>query len=281
MMSGLWNTVDFERIRKIVRIQRSCPEIVKVARKMGRMADDEGREQIRVAEGNVYKMEHSSKCDILGISTGNDLNALLPIELAHSADSELEDLFVYKYLTRKLQTFRYKSEIMQPARRIETKPARPKGPMIVCLDTSGSMAGKPEKIAHSLLIKLLEIADRQRRNCFLIAFSVSIHPIDIRKERARLLEFFSKTACGDTDATRMLEATFRLLKEGKEYMNADVLWVSDFKIPHSSPVFMEEIRRCREAGTHFYGLQIGITDNEWAPFFDHIYRVEYTPSRQY
>ena len=71
---------------------------MKVARKMGRMADDEGREQIRVAEGNVYKMEHSSKCDILGISTGNDLNALLPIELAHSADSELEDLFVYKYL---------------------------------------------------------------------------------------------------------------------------------------------------------------------------------------
>ena len=164
MMSGLWNTVDFERIRKIVRIQRSCPEIVKVARKMGRMADDEGREQIRVAEGNVYKMEHSSKCDILGISTGNDLNTLLPIELAHSADSELEDLFVYKYLTRKLQTFRYKSEIMQPARRIETKPARPKGPMIVCLDTSGSMAGKPEKIAHSLLIKLLEIADCQRRD---------------------------------------------------------------------------------------------------------------------
>ena len=199
----------------------------------------------------------------------------------HSADSELEDLFVYKYLTRKLQTFRYKSEIMQPARRIETKPARPKGPMIVCLDTSGSMAGKPEKIAHSLLIKLLEIADRQRRNCFLIAFSVSIHPIDVRKERVRLLEFFSKTACGDTDATRMLEATFRLLKEGKEYINADVLWVSDFKIPHSSPAFMEEIRRCREAGTHFYGLQIGITDNEWAPFFDRIYRAEYTPLRNY
>ena len=81
MMSGLWNTVDFERIRKIVRIQRSCPEIVKVARKMGRMADDEGREQIRVAEGNVYKMEHSSKCDILGISTGNDLNTLFPLSL--------------------------------------------------------------------------------------------------------------------------------------------------------------------------------------------------------
>lgn len=281
LMSGMWNTVDFERIRKIVRIQKDFPEIVKVANKMGRIADDEGQEQVFVAEGSVYKLDHSSKCDILGVSVGNDLNALLPIELAHCADDELEDLFVYKYLTCKLQTFRYKSEVMQPARRLETKPARMKGPMIVCLDTSGSMMGKPEKIAHSLLVKLLEIADRQQRSCFLIAFSVSIAPIDIRKERARLLEFFSKTACGDTDATRMLKATFRLLQSRKEYMNADVLWISDFKIPLLSDTFIHEIQECRKEGTHFYGLQIGIAENEWAPFFDRVYKTAYTASRRY
>lgn len=281
LMSGMWNTIDFERIRKIVRIQREHPEIVKVANRMGRIADDEGQDKMYVSEGDVYKLEHSSKCDILGITVGNDLNALLPIELAHCADKELEDLFVYKYLTNKLQTFRYKSEIMQPARRLETKPAKRKGPMIVCLDTSGSMTGKPEKIAHSLLIKLLEIADRQQRSCYLIAFSVSIFPIDIRKERARLLEFFSKTATGDTDATRMLEASLRLLDSSKNYMNADVLWVSDFKIPMSSPDLIDRMKECREADTHFYGLQIGIADNEWAPFFDRIYRIGYTPSRHY
>ena len=143
------------------------------------------------------------------------------------------------------------------------------------------MAGKPEKIAHSLLIKLLEIADRQQRNCFLIAFSVSIHPIDVRKERARLLEFFSKTSCGDTDATRMMEATFRLLQSKKEYMNADILWVSDFKIPQVSSRLTDIIQQYREAGTCFYGLQIGITDNEWESFFDRIYRIDYTPSRHY
>ena len=99
LMSGMWNTVDFERIRKIVRIQKEYPEVVKVANKMGRMADDEGQEQLHVAQGNVYKMEHSSKSDILGITVGNDLNALLPTELAHCADDELEDLFVYKYVT--------------------------------------------------------------------------------------------------------------------------------------------------------------------------------------
>ncbi|PHL03486.1 hypothetical protein CQR43_14600, partial [Enterococcus faecium] len=36
LMSGMWNTVDFERIRKIVRIQKEYPEVVKVANKMGR-----------------------------------------------------------------------------------------------------------------------------------------------------------------------------------------------------------------------------------------------------
>lgn len=281
MMSGLWNTIDFERIRKIVRIQRNYPEIVKVAHKMGRIADDEGKDRMYVTEGDVYKLEHSSRCDILGITVGNDLNALLPIELAHCADGELEDLFVYKYLTRKLQTFRYKSEVMQPARHLETKPARRKGPMIVCLDTSGSMAGTPEKIAHSLLVKLLEIADRQQRSCFLIAFSVSINPIDIKKERARLLEFFSRTACGDTDATRMLQTTLCLLQSSKDYMNADVLWISDFKIPLSSVALTGKMQEYREADTRFYGLQIGIAENEWAPFFDRIYRVGYTPSRHY
>lgn len=281
LMSGMWNTVDFERIRKMVRLQKDYPEIIKVANKMGRIADDEGKEMLHIAQGNVYKMEHSSKSDILGITVGNDLNALLPTELAHYADDELEDLFVYKYITRKLQTFRYKSEIMQPARRLELKPAVQKGPMIVCLDTSGSMVGKPEKIANSLLVKLLELADRQRRSCFLIAFSVSVNPIDIRKERARLLEFFSTTATGDTDATRMLQTTFQLLQSKKEYMNADVLWISDFKIPLCDHQLTDQMLDYRKVDTHFYGLQLGIAENEWIPFFDHIYRVEYTPSRKY
>lgn len=281
LMSGMWNTVDFERIRKIVRIQREYPEIVKLANKMGRMADDEGKEELHVSQGDIYRLEHSSRSDIQGITVGNDLNALLPTELAHCADDELEDVFVYKYITRKLQTFRYKSEIMQPARRLETRPAIRKGPMIVCLDTSGSMAGKPEKIAYSMLVKLLEIADRQRRSCFLIAFSVSINPIDVRKERARLLEFFSTTSCGDTDATRMLKATLHLLQSNKEYTNADVLWISDFKIPLASTELTNQILQYRKVDTHFYGLQLGIAENEWSSFFDRIYRVDYTPSRRY
>lgn len=132
-----------------------------------------------------------------------------PSELLYYADNELQDVFMLKYFTQKLQTFRYKSEIMQPSRRLEVKPAVLKGPMIVCLDTSGSMTGKPEKMANSLLIKLIEIAEHQDRECFLISFSVSTKTIDIRRDRLKLMEFFSHPFSGDTDATQIAERHFQ------------------------------------------------------------------------
>lgn len=281
LMDGIWNTVDFERLRKVVRIQKEYPEILKVAQKMGRIAEDDGKERLMVSQGQTYRLEHSSMCDIAGITVGNDLNALLPSEWVQCADEELEALFVYKYLTGKLQNFRYKSEIMQPSRRLEFKPSVSKGPMIVCLDTSGSMVGKPEKIASSLMIKLLEIADRQKRDCYLIAFSVSIRPIDVRKERMRLLDFFSSTSCGDTNATRMLEEVFRLLQSSRKYMNADVLWISDFKIPHVSEDLLDCFRKYRLMNTRFYGLQVGTAKNHWENYFDNLYKIDYSVSRKY
>lgn len=280
MMNGLWNTIDFENIRKIVKLQKEYPELLKVANRMGRIADDEGSKQVYVTEGSAYRLAHSQKSDILGVTIGNDLNALLPSELLYYADNELQDVFMLKYFTQKLQTFRYKSEIMQPSRRLEVKPAVLKGPMIVCLDTSGSMTGKPEKMANSLLIKLIEIAELQNRECFLISFSVSTKTIDIRRDRLKLMEFFSHPFSGDTDATQMLKDTFRMLDENR-YMNADVLLISDYRIPECKPELLEQMSVHREKGTRFYSLQIGIAPNEWTEHFDHIYRVEYHVDRKY
>ncbi len=281
LMGGIWNISEFERIRKLIAIQREYPEIVKVVNKMGRIADDDGKDKIFTSEGNIYKMDHSSKSDILGVTMGNDLNSMMPLELANCADKELEDLFMYRFLTNKLQIFRYKSEIMKPSHNLDARKAKRKGPMIVCLDTSGSMSGKPEKIAQSLLARILDVADRQKRDCFLIAFSVSVNPINVKKERARLLSMLANVASGDTSAVKMMNATFRLLESNADYVNADVLWVTDFKIPMSSADLINKMEQYRKANTHFYGLQIGIADNQWAPYFDYIYKVQYTPSRRY
>lgn len=281
LMNGMWNRMDFERIRKIVGIQKQYPVINEVANKMGRIAADVGKQNLKVSSGMFYKYEHASGSDIEGVSAGHDLNALLPIELAHCVDYELEDIFIRRYLTNQLQLFRYKSETSNPSRSMQRKPARLKGPMIVCLDTSGSMSGKPEKIAHSLIIKLLEIANRQKRDCYLITFSVRIHCADVRKERAKLLDLLAHTSTGDTNATQMLKATMNLLESKKEYINSDVLWITDFRIPKTTESLLRQMENYRNEGTRFYGLQIGLAEHCWEKYFDHIYKVSFDLNREF
>ncbi len=55
--------------------------------------------------------------------------------------------------------------------RMEIRPAAELGPIILCLDTSGSMRGARETVAKALALECLRGAHRQRRACYLYAFS--------------------------------------------------------------------------------------------------------------
>ena len=58
--------------------------------------------------------------------------------------------------------------------RADVAPPRPealeRGPIIVCLDTSGSMKGAPEVIAKAVTLEAMRTAHRERRGCLLVAF---------------------------------------------------------------------------------------------------------------
>jgi uncharacterized protein with von Willebrand factor type A (vWA) domain len=45
------------------------------------------------------------------------------------------------------------------------------GPIILCLDTSGSMRGAREVVAKALALECMRGAHRQQRACYLYAFS--------------------------------------------------------------------------------------------------------------
>lgn len=53
----------------------------------------------------------------------------------------------------------------------EIRPAAEMGPIILCLDTSGSMRGAREVVAKALALECLRGAHRQQRPCYLYAFS--------------------------------------------------------------------------------------------------------------
>ena len=145
--------------------------------------------------------------------------------------------------------------------------------MIVCVDRSGSMAGQPEELANSLMMKLLTIAERQHRKLYLISFSVEARPIEVSSNRTAVLDFFRQRSAGDTNATKMLQQVFALLASG-EYASADVLWFTDFRIPLCRVDLRKQLTQYRRQGTRFYGLKIGHAfDLGWAAYFDGIVEV--------
>lgn len=281
-MNGFWNTVDFERMRNIVAAQRKYPILVEIANKMGRIADDDSKQRMAVASGNTQRMQHASKADIQGITIGDDLNSMLPLEMAECADDSLENLFFYKYVTKSLQNFQHQSHVQKPVHQLQIKAAKQRGPMIVCLDTSGSMYGQPELIGQSMLVKLLHLADTQDRDLYLIAFSVSVHPVELRKERGQLHSIFQKTSTGDTDATKMVREVCRLLHDVPSYMSADVLWITDFKMQLVESELLGLIQKHRHNGTRFYGLRTGLAaEPVWEPYFERIFDVAIPHFRKY
>ena len=297
MMDGQWIESEFEKKLNIVKIQNKYPQIGEVARKMGRVPDEDGRVNLTVQTGFKHKLDHSSGSDIEGVTVGRDLNALMPAELAQYTDSDLESLFLRKWVTSRLQVFRYKSEMTKPARRLRAEKASRRGPMIVCVDSSASMYGIPQKIEASLLSKLEQTAEQLKRDCFLIDFSVGIRPIELRSRRKKKAlermgirpednENFEKGYFpflnGGTDAQKMLNLVFALLDNGDDrYMNADVLWITDFLIPRTTEDLMRRFKEYQKTGTRFYGFKIGEGRSNWDQYFDKIYEIHYRPPRRY
>lgn len=297
MMEGQWTETEFEKKLNIVRIQNQYPEIGDVVRRMGRMTDQEGKDRMAIQTGRSQQLSHSPGSDIAGVSIGRDLNALMPMEWAQYTDADMEKLFLHKYMTSKLQVFHYKSEIAKPARHLRSERASRRGPMIVCVDSSASMSGVPQKIEASLLAKLEQTAETLDRDCFMIDFSVDIHPIELRSRRQMKAmermgmrmqdqENFSKGLFpfigGGTDAQKMLNLTFSLLdNDNDRYMNADVLWITDFLIPRTDKELMQRFKEYQKTGTKFYGFKIGDGHSNWEKYFDKIYEIRYVPHRRY
>ena len=297
MMDGQWTESEFEKHLSIVDIQNKYPEIGDVARRMGRLPDEDGRDRLTVQTGISHKLEHSSGSDIEGVTIGRDLNALMPSELAQYSDTALEEVFLRKYLTSQLQIFRYKSEIAKPARKLRSERATRRGPMIVCVDSSASMYGVPQRIETSLLSKLEQTAEQLNRDCFLIDFSVDVRPIELRSRRKkRAMERIGMKAednenfekgyfpflGGGTDAQKMLNLAFYLLDNGEDkYMNADVLWITDFLIPRTTEDLMKRFKEYQQTGTKFYGFKIGQGETNWDQYFDKVYEIHYRQPRRF
>jgi len=110
-----------------------------------------------------------------------------------------------------------------------------KGPMVVCLDGSSSMAGDKEIWSKAVSLTLLEIAQRQRRLFRCICFSSATTPLHVldlnRRQRYsadlnKVLELAEYFPGGGTDFQKPLAAALECLRQAR-YRRGDIVFITD------------------------------------------------------
>jgi uncharacterized protein with von Willebrand factor type A (vWA) domain len=151
--------------------------------------------------------------------------------------------------------------------RMEVRPAAEMGPIILCLDTSGSMRGARETVAKALALEVLRGANKQNRPAYLYAFS---GPSDVKELElkctpgalAPLLDFLSNSFEGGTDVDAPLELSLQRLRD-KEWSRADILMVTDGEINRPSKDVLGAVATAKaEMGLEVHGLLVAKASTE-------------------
>lgn len=166
---------------------------------------------------------------ISGINHGNDILRLLPSELAMLGLEELEFEFYRKLVEKQLLIYRSASKHQEQQ--------QPKGPFIVCIDTSGSMGKFNKHCAKTFCLALMKIAMTDNRQCHIILFSMEVIHYDLLKNDGleQLIHFLNQTLSRATDLAACLNKCLEKMQQ-QQCKDSDVVVISDFlaqRIPYN------------------------------------------------
>lgn len=213
-------TDDFSALARELQNNRAIHEL---ARKMGRdYISEEKKKQSKIPE--------ASKSEVYGTHRSDDLMRILPSELLYLEDETLEALFYAKLLEQSLQTYQLKGITYRQGEEIDRQQKRT-GPVVACLDTSGSMNGLPLLKAKALLLAIANILKKENRALHVILFGASGELREFSMESAKntrgLLAFLNQGFGGGTDFETPLKKSLHIIENKKDCIKADILMISD------------------------------------------------------
>lgn len=138
-----------------------------------------------------------------------------------------------------------------------------KGPFILCVDTSASMHGKPERLAKAVCLEVVRLANQQKRPCMLFAFSGPGQLLEISLDFTpaglkSIIRFLQQSFYGGTDICEPIARALNRIGE-KDWQKADLLLISDARFPVPDAV-VDSVK----GQTHSRGLRIqGIVIGHW------------------
>lgn len=157
--------------------------------------------------------------EIVGIRQGDDIMRMLPTEMVKLMTNPL--LFYKDFAEKNLLVYNLKGTENLG-----------KGPIMVCWDRSGSMAGSREAWATAVVLALLHYAIKENRAFAWVAFDSRVHdsafyPKGSVVPLAEKIRVAEMGASGGTDFWAPLEKCMELHQQEPDLKPADVIFITD------------------------------------------------------
>ena len=308
---GLWRHTGWAEMASLREKLEELRELRDLIRTLGRGSNVTGElrrslrqvERSRMPDGVVRSS--SEPREMRGLEQSDAISRMLPTEymlLSERAPQPAsKQRFHLRRLEHELSCYELSGWTNLPAAtsedKTEVRPTADGGPIIVCLDTSGSMSGAREAVAKCVVLQCIRTARANNRRCYLYAFSgpgqceelelSSSAPVQVaRRRRASrrggsggvpamnreqlksLLDFLSRGFNGGTDVDEPLRRSLQRLRGGDgdgastassvDWSLADILLVTDGEIPNVSKELLTDIEDVKtELGVKVHGVVVG------------------------
>ncbi len=281
-LRGHLNSREFSEAKRIAESLARLPELAELIRRLGR-AERAAQApalpprpldtSVRRALGTkvVETVLPDAPGELRGIRLSNRIEGMLGSEAALLRHPVASKLWRARRAEARLLTYDSQAVLLDLRPDPSTPPhqdiappqpeALQRGPIILCLDTSGSMRGAPENIAKAVALQALRTAHSEQRACLLIAFGGPDELIErelapTRDGLTALLGLMGQTFDGGTDVQGPIERAIERVHQAR-WASADLLIVSDGEFG-CTPATLARLDEARDTlGLRVQGILVG------------------------
>lgn len=237
---------------------RSLATRLRDDQRLGRIAALAGRFK-RIATGKLRQRVRHGVDEITDVEMGDDIGRLLPTELGRIVKPRQRLLFLRDLLERRCLQY-----LLRGPERVG------KGPLVVCLDKSGSMDGQKDIWATAVALALFEVAQRERRPFALVAFNDQpMYEAVVRPGEPLPHEALFVGCAGGTDISVALQRGLAIIRENPgQLRKSDLVLVTDGLSDEASA---QSVRDAATAlGASILGIGIEVDPAALKPWCDEV-----------
>ncbi|PID03710.1 hypothetical protein CSV67_03440 [Sporosarcina sp. P2] len=253
---------DAELKKVPLRDQISLAEKIASNKQMKEIADWTGR--FKQIARRKQKSKHNDSMERSGVTLGNDIERLLPMELGLYTHPITKNDFLRRFVEGQTMQYEQKGhEVLG------------KGPIVLCLDQSGSMH-KLDTQSKGFTLALMSIARKQRRDFCLILFSTRTQIFKYERGKIKssdMINIAQTFLGGGTDFALPLNRALNVINESR-FKQADLVFVTDGE-DRVRDSFLEEFNKNKkEKKFNVLSLVIGNNTKTVGQFSDKVVLIK-------